>query len=407
MRGLRTALALGLMLALLIVPGGNRSALADPPPAEILLGMSTALTGPTEQLGREMLQGVQAALKAANDRGGIQERNLKLIPLDDGYEPGRSAPNMRRLIDEEKVLAVIGNVGTPTAIAALPLVDERKTLLFAPLSGAGVLRQEPPNRYVINYRASYTEEIGAMIDALINHGGLKPEEIAFFTQRDGYGDSGLVGGLEALKRHGLRDENSIAHGRYARNSLAVENALADILLHDPMPRAVILVGAYAPCAKFIRLARESGLDALFLNVSFVGSTALAQALPAGSGEVLVTQVVPHPEDTRLPLVAEFRADLRRWAPDAQPTFVSLEGYLAARILLRALAALPGPPTREGIINALEGLGTFDLGLGAPLTLGPTEHQASHRIWPTRLENGTFVPFNWKNIAELLPRKFAP
>lgn len=397
------ALALGALLCLSLW----RLAAADPPPQQILLGMSTALTGPTEQLGREMLQGVQAGLKAVNDQGGIGGRSLRLIALDDGYEPGRSAPNMRRLMDEEKVLAVIGNVGTPTAIASLPLVDERRTLLFAPLSGAGVLRQEPPNRYVINYRAGYTEEIGAMVDALIRQGGLRPEEIAFFTQRDGFGDSGLSGGLEALRRHGLKDENSIAHGRYPRNSLAVENALADILLHEPSPRAVILVGAYAPCARFIRLAREAGLRALFLSVSFVGSSALAQALPPDSDGVIVTQVVPHPDDSSLPLVREFRRDLRAWAPDAVPTFVSLEGYLCARILLRALQGMKDPPTREGIIDALEGLGTFDMGLGSSLRLGPGEHQASRRVWPTRLSGGRFVPFDWKDIPKLLPEKASP
>jgi len=197
-------------------------------------------------LGKNMKQGVLVGLERANRAGGINGRSLKLIALDDGYEPTRTAPNMRRLIEQERVLAVIGNVGTPTAIAAVPIANEQKTLLFAPFTGAGVLRKNPPDRYVINYRASYAEETAAMIDALIKTGKLKTDEIAFFTQRDGYGDAGFIGGITALKHHGLRDENSVVHARYARNTLAVENALATILIASPPPQAVIMVGAYAP-----------------------------------------------------------------------------------------------------------------------------------------------------------------
>jgi len=221
--------------------------------------MSTALSGPAMDLGQNMLHGVQAGLARVNRAGGVNGRRLRLIVLDDGYEPARTAPNMRRLIEENGVLAVIGNVGTPTSIAAIPIAVQRKTLLFAPFSGAGILRRQPPSRYVINYRASYAEETAAMVDALIDRGGLRPEEVAFFTQRDGYGDAGFSGGIAALKRHGLKDEHRIYHVRYERNTVAVENALADLILAEPAPRAVIMVGAYAPCAKFIRLAEESGL----------------------------------------------------------------------------------------------------------------------------------------------------
>jgi ABC-type branched-subunit amino acid transport system substrate-binding protein len=163
-----------------------------------------------------------------------------------------------------------------------------------------------------------------------------------------------------------------------------------------------MVGAYAPCARFIHLARQSGLEALFLNVSFVGSSALARELGSEVDGVLVTQVVPDPLDTSLPLVREYRADLHRSAPQATPNVISLEGYVAARILLRAVERLEGPAGRETLIDALEGLGSFDLGLGQPLRLAPGEHQASRTVWPTRLAGGGFVPFDWTAIGSLLP-----
>lgn len=381
----------------------------NPPdsPEEILLGMSTALSGPAAELGKKMSQGVLAGLEHANRTGGVQGRRLRLIALDDGYEPTRTAPNMRRLIEQEKVLAVVGNVGTPTGVAAVPIATEQKTLFFAPFTGAGVFRKDPPNRYVINYRASYAEEIEAVVAALVQEGGLKVTEIALFTQRDAYGDAGYAGGVAALKRHGLKDEREILHVRYERNTLAVEDALASLLYAPQLPRAVIMIGAYAPCAKFVKLAHEAGLEAIFHNVSFVGSGSLAAELGKLPATVLVTQVVPHPADTNLPVVAAYRADLAALDPAAKPGFVSLEGYLAARLLVRALEKIPGPPTRESLVQALEQLGRFDLGLDEPLALSPTEHQASHRVWLTALQEGEFVSLPWTNVTALGRRCTSP
>jgi ABC-type branched-subunit amino acid transport system substrate-binding protein len=187
----------------------------------------------------------------------------------------------------------------------------------------------------------------------------------------------------------------------------VENAVASLVLAKHPPRAIVMVGAYAPSAKFIQLCRESGLRALFLNVSFVGSLPLAKALGRTDAPVIVMQVVPSPLDMSLPIVREYVADLQALDPTAVPGFGDLEGYIAARIFIAGLEKVKGVPTRESIIDALEGLGKFDLGLGEPLELGPEEHQASHRVWPTILKNGIFEPFQWKDLAELMKKDSGP
>lgn len=361
----------------------------------VLLGMSTALSGPAAELGENMRAGVLAALAEANRSGG--GRTLKLISLDDQYEPAQTVPNMRRLIEQEHVAAIIGNVGTPTAVAAIPIANETRTPFYGAFTGAGVLRKQPPDRYVVNYRASYAEETAAMVDALVDQLGLKPTEIAFFTQRDAYGDAGFVGGIAALKTHGLVSEHDVAHGRYERNTLAVEDGLAEVMQAEPPPRAIIMVGAYAPCARFISLARDVGIEAHFLNVSFVGAAPLAAALGEKGDGVIITQVVPH-IDSDAALVREYRKALTAWKATASPTFGSLEGYVAARILIRALADIDGEVTRDAVIDALDALGKFDLGLGVPLQLGPDEHQASHTVWPTILRSGRIQPLDWAALA---------
>jgi ABC-type branched-subunit amino acid transport system substrate-binding protein len=398
--GRASARAHGQAVALLAAAG---LLIGSPPAAaeddEILLGMSTALSGPAAELGENMKTGVLAALEEANRGGGIGGRSLRLVALDDQYEPAQTVPNMRELIGEKKVLAVVGNVGTPTAVAAIPIANEARTPFYGAFTGAGVLRKTPPDRYVVNYRASYAEETAAMVDALVEQAGLRPNEIAFFTQRDAYGDAGFVGGITALRRHGLVSEHDVAHGRYERNTLAIENALAEVLQADPPPRAVVMVGAYAPCARFIELARDVGLDALFLNVSFVGAAPLLAALGEKGEGVIVTQVVPH-FDSDLPAVRAYREALAAVSAQAPPTFGSLEGYVATCILIRALRSIEGPPSREAIVDALEGLGDFDIGLGVPLRLAPDDHQASHTVWPTILRAGRIQPLDWAELGGL-------
>jgi branched-chain amino acid transport system substrate-binding protein len=217
--------------------------------------------------------------------------------------------------------------------------------------------------------------------------GLRPEEIAFFTQRD---NSGFAMGVAALERHGLKDPGAILHTVYARNTLVVEGAVADLLTAEKPPRAVMIYGAYTAYAKFIRLCRDADLNPIFLNVSFVGGDSLAEALGQTDAHVIVTQIVPNPLDDTFPIVREYRADLKLTDPSATADFGDLEGYIAARIL--TLGKIQGLPTREAVVDALEGLGQFDLGLGEPLHLSRTEHQASHRVWPTLLREGRFVPF---------------
>jgi branched-chain amino acid transport system substrate-binding protein len=365
----------------------------------LVFGMSTVLSGPAAHLGINMRDGVLAAMKEINLRGGIKGRSLCLVVLDDGYEPERTVPNMHTLIEQEHVLAVIGNVGTPTAIAAVPIANSSHVPFFGAYTGAGILRRIPPDRYIVNYRASYAEETAAMVQALLTIGNMKPNEIAFFTQRDAYGDSGFVGGIAALKKNGLKDETQITHGRYERNSLAVENGLADILLADPEPKAVIIVGTYSPAAKFITLAREYGLKSQFLNVSFVGAAPLAQALGPDENGVIVTQVVP-PLEASMPVVKSFHRAMHLFNASIPPTSGALEGYIATRILIEALTKIEGEISRESIINALEGLGKFDLGLGIALKITPKEHQASHQIWPTIIRNGEILSFDWHELQNL-------
>lgn len=367
--------------------------------ADIRVGMTTALTGPLQAVGKNVLAGIGAYFNRVNSVGGIKGQKIHLIVEDDGYEPRLAAPNMRRLIERHHVVAVIGNVGTPTAIVTVPIAIEKGVPFIGAITGAPLLRKNPPNRYIFNYRASYSEEVASMVNGLLK-AGIKPEEIALFTQRDGYGDAGYEGAISALKKNGYDDTHSIAHGRYTRNSLNVEGALATILDSPIKPRAIIMAGGYAPSAKFIKLAKQDLPDCLFLNLSFVGSIALLNELKNETDNVIITEVVPS-FNSSLQIAREYRDDLKKFIPDAEFSFISFEGYIIAKIFTEALKAIPGEINRESLVDSLQKLNDLNIGLGLNISYSKNRHQAIHEVWPMIIEDNNFVPVDWEALGKKL------
>nr|WP_279347117.1 ABC transporter substrate-binding protein [Govania unica] len=351
--------------------------------------MTAALSGPVSYLGRSMRAGIESYFAEVNATGGIHGRRLKLVVRDDAYDPPTAAHNILSLIEQDQVLGIIGSVGTPTAVKTIPIARAHDILFFAAMSGASILRPVDGDPVIVNFRASYAEETDAMLDVILAR-GIRPEEIAFFTQNDSYGNDGYAGALRALETRGFQHGASLPRGRYERGTLDVENALITLLdAHRPI-KAVIMVGAYAPNAKFIRLARQVFTKAIFLNLSFVGSAALKDALKNTGQGVIVTEVVP-PVTSNLRAVTSYRAAMSRYGGGVTTGVISLEGYLAARVLVAGLRAAGPRPSRKDLITAMHRLGSFDIGLDEPLILDARDLQASHRVWPMVIHNGAFEP----------------
>lgn len=343
----------------------------------VLFGQSAAFSGPAQELGKNMRLGIEAAFHEANANGGVHGRMLELTSLDDAYEPEAAIANTQSLI-EEGVFALIGAVGTPTSRSATPLAAAAGVPYIAPFTGAGFLR-DPEWENIINLRASYAQETEEMVERLTVDLGI--ERIAILYQDDSYGRSGYDGVQQALARRG---SEAVAVGRYTRNTSAVKAAVLDI--QEGSPEAVIMIGAYQPMAEFIKWGRTLGMEALFLNVSFVGSTALAGELGADGVGVLVTQVVPFPEDASLAVVDAYHRALAAYAPEATPGFVSLEGYLAGRLAIAGLERCGPDLDRECFLAALRGAGALDIE-GFALRYGADDNQGSDRVFLTVIGPG--------------------
>ncbi len=366
---------------------------------QIRLGMSAAFSGSARELGRSMQLGIDARFREINESGGIHGRRLELRALDDGYEPEAARVNMSKLLEgDEPVFALIGNVGTPTAEAIVPMALKNRTIVFGTFSGAELLRKNPPERYIFNYRASYDQETATIIRYFIEQ-GVAPDRIAVFYQDDGYGRSGMEGVEDALIEYKVVPQN-IPRFTYQRNSIQVEGAAREIINNLDAIDALVVVGTYNASSRITRRLRDAGFSGLIANVSFVGAKALAEqfrelGLKYGEG-VIVTQVVP-PVDSFATWVLKYREALQKYYPSESPDFVSLEGYIVASLFADALERAGRYFDTESLVDTLESLKDVDVGIGEKIYFDSTDHQASNRVWGTRLNaNGEFEPFHLHN-----------
>ncbi|MCB4362374.1 ABC transporter substrate-binding protein [Hydrogenophaga taeniospiralis] len=332
----------------------------------VVLGQSAAFTGAAAQLGIQFHAGAKLYFDQLNAQGGVNQTQIELRQLDDGYEPDRCAENTRKLLDDE-VFALFGYIGTPTSVVALPLAIKAQTPFFAPFTGAMGLRQ-PFNRMAFHMRASYNDETALIVRQLTNL-GLK--KIAVFYQNDAYGKAGLSGVNLALEAQSLKP---VATATVERNSVDVASAVNTI--NAAQPDAVVQISAYASCAAYIRAARKAGYGGSFYNVSFVGTQALADTLGKEGAGVAVTQVVPSPYSSARPLTREFLAMIAQGGNKVQPNFSSMEGFMAAKLFTEGLRrGGAGRPTRNSLIEGLESIRDLSMG-GFNVSFGPDNHVAS-------------------------------
>jgi ABC-type branched-subunit amino acid transport system substrate-binding protein len=430
----------------------------------IRIGMVGPLEGPSEDLGKEMSRGIEAMLKRFNAEGGVYGREVRLEKRNDNYDPDTAVEMTRQLLDIQSVVddpyradergtnsvfALVGNIGTPTMLATAPVATKNKVVFFGPFTGAqAYLRDDTKSPYVYNYRAGYFDETAAMVEYIYR--GLIPsvisdpatdyQRVLVFMQDDTYGEAGYQGVVAAYNEGVARlpRPDAIQSVRYTRENVEsvtpaiqqagtfLEGVLARAASADSVEQvAIIMIDTYRPGDAFIRglknwvnedAIRAARLDLLFLNVSFVGSDSLAEALIATpksytdvatgatrayAEKVIVTQVVPD-YDSQAAGVAQYREDIREF-DSGNHTFTSLEGYVVARLFTEALK-LNGPIlTSENFVKTLDSqIRNLDIGIGTVLNFTATNHQASYTVWGSQiLEDGSFdVPFVWDRASGL-------
>ena len=346
----------------------------------ILLGQAAVFSGPAAQLGIQMRNGITAYFNYVNERGGVNGRKLELVSEDDKYEAAVAPIASRKLIEEHKVFALLGYVGTPTGAAHLPVTTQAKVPLVGMFTGAEALRV-PFNRYVFHIRASYYDETEKIVEQVVTTGG---KRISVFYQADAYGEAGRKGTEIALAKRGMQIHST---GTVQRNTVQVQDAVKTISASEP--DAIVMVSAYTACAEFIREMKKAGSGATFYNVSFVGSKALADALGDEGSGVAISQVVPFPWGTAVPVVKEYQA-LAKKSGYADYNFSAMEGFLYAKVMVEGLRRAGRELTREKLVDALERMQDVDLG-GFYVSYSPKNHAGSKFVDLTIIgHNGKFL-----------------
>lgn len=381
--------------------------------SEIVLGMSAAFSGPSRGLGIELYRGASAYFTHVNRAGGVRGRKIVLKTYDDGYQPDPSVANTLTLMLEDQVFALFGYVGTPTVTRVLPMLkkfQERNVYLFFPFTGAQPQREPPYGEFAFNLRASYRQETAGLVDNFVAIGRRR---IAVFYQADAYGRSGWAGVRRALKKYGERIVGEATYRRGEKFSGSMRQQVE--ILKPSKPDAVICIGAYAACAAFIRDSVDLGLQVPIANLSFVGSENLLELITEGRQDsrrytrlLVNSQVVPSYEDVSIPAVREYRELMRRYDPQAprellkerytpfSHSFVSLEGFLDAKLMVEVLRRLGDNPKRSKLESAVFTVNDFDLGIGEQVSFGATRRQGLQGVYYTVVEADRFVTLdNWE------------
>jgi branched-chain amino acid transport system substrate-binding protein len=422
---LRRIVVLGLAPALVLSSVIVASETSAPPAADaqaqegvteeqLVVGMSAPFKGASRSLGIELYRGSMAYLSEINSAGGVHGRRIALKAYNDGYQPDQAIKNTLKLMLEDRVFLLFDYVGTPTVTRVLPLLKKYDKLhfrLFFPFTGAQPQREPPYDRLAVNLRASYRQETGGLVDNFLAIGRSR---IAVFYQADAYGRSGWVGVREALA---AKNQRMVGEATYTRGTKYTESLDRQVaILQEVHPDAIISIGAYAACAAFIRDARKAGLTVPIANVSFVGSESMLELLVAASREdgrdyttnLVNSQVVPSYENPNVPAVKEYLALMDKHRPATPPdladadyrplqhSFVSLEGFLNAKLLVEVLRRMGGHPARAKIEETVAGIDGFELGMGPPISFAGQRNQGSDAIYYTTVEHGRFVPIrDWK------------
>lgn len=388
---MKRLLAAALCCALLApsVPAAAEPGVSD---KEIVIGSCSVQSGPTEKLGLNTVLGAKTYLSRVNDAGGVHGRKIKLVVEDDKYDPDSAIVCFKKLVDMP-VFAAGFFVGTPTAAKHVPMAEANKLPIVGLFTGAQLLH-EPFKRYVLNVRASYHDEARIQIDHLWGDLGMK--KIGVIYQDDAFGVTVLEGVKKALKKY---NAEPVAIGSFKRGTLEVAGGIDQV--KAGAPDAVVIVGPYAPVAEVLKVSHGKGWNPRFLTVSFVGTEALITAAGKDAEGLIITQVVPPYNRKDLPTVAQYLKDMAKYAPNEKPSFVSFEGYVDAMVLVEGLKRAGKTPTREGLIDALEGVQGLDVGLGQlKLEYGKADHGGFHDVFPTVIKDGEPKAFSdWKALPK--------
>jgi ABC-type branched-subunit amino acid transport system substrate-binding protein len=368
--------------AFLLTALGAASASAEPgiTADSVIIGQAAGFTGSVAGTVKELTAGAKAYFDYVNAKGGVHGRKIVLESIDDGFDPKRTPEVVNKLIHEKNVFAMFLSRGTPTSEAAYPVLEAAKVPLIGPSTGA-MSMYNPPRKYMFPVRASYHSETFKIVPQLVNMG---INRIALLYVDDSFGKDALAGVQEALKANNL---TAVAVASHARGSVKLDEAVA--IIGKAEPQAVIMLTVLDAGVAFVKQMKATGRGPVFLTLSNNSSNAFINNLGQDGWGVAVSQVSPYPFSGAIPITKEF-LEVIKGRPDVSASYSSMEGFIAAKVLVEGLKRAGPKPTREKLIAGLESMNRYDMG-GVDVTYGPNNRTGTTFIDITIIsKNGKFV-----------------
>ncbi|HKQ28902.1 MAG TPA: ABC transporter substrate-binding protein [Burkholderiales bacterium] len=346
----------------------------------IVLGQAAGFTGSVAGTVKELTGGATAYFDYVNAKGGVHGRKIVLESLDDGFDPKKTPEAVEKLIAQKQVFALFLSRGTPTNEAAYPVLEKARVPLIAPSTGA-MSMYNPPRRYLFPVRPSYHSEAAKIVSQLVSTG---INRIAVVYTDDSFGKDGLTGVVNAMKEYKL---TPLVVASHPRQTVKVEEAVAAIAKADV--QAVIMVTLVDAAVAFVKQMRKTAQSPLLVTLSNNSSNTFIKNLGEDGHGVAVSQVSPYPFYRTMPITKEFHEAIKG-RQDVAPSYASMEGYIAAKVMVEGLRRAGPRPTREKLIAALESMQRVDLG-GIDVTYGPDNRTGTQYIDLTIINrNGMFV-----------------
>lgn len=411
--------------------------------SRIVVGMTGPLTTGPSGLGAPMKEGIEAYFSHVNAAGGVDGRQIELKALDDGDDPAVARTNLETLKSGDGVLAFVGGVGTNTSDVLAEVANDDQRILFGALSGDTSLRRDPPDRYVFNVRASVEDEMtrGVGFVTTVRNPPVPAANVGVFAESAGtdgaptaFGQSGFEAVAAALRTFGGIESADVAIGTYMRGTTNVDPAVGTFLhwlgsgervrsANGNIVASIFLTAHARPSAAFVRELLDEfnrikrgtspGLEydltsqevSEILNVDEIVFVAFSASGPDELSEelesfgtyqtlagdrrfceaVLITQVVPDFSSNATGLI-EYRDHLRAFDPNLRPGFVSLEGYVVARLFVEGLLRNGPVIATEDLIDTFETMDDIDIGIGTTYAFSASQRQATNKVWATQLDD---------------------
>lgn len=371
----------GILGALAALPAAFHATPRADDTGPVKITQSAALSGPLGELGQAMHQGAKAGFAALNAKGGVNGRPIELTVVDDGYDVKRALANVKGFIEDRSNFALFNCMGTPMIEAMLPQVIESGMPFFAPFSGA--LSARPQNaRNVFNIRASYADEAEQLVQHLATIG---IKRIAIAYQNNSFGKEVFNATQQSMARHKLE---ATAIVTVENNSSDAGVAAAKIATSQP--EAVLVGLAGKPTVDFVKAMRAQRKGLPLYALSIMGAAATLKAMGEDATGIAVSQVVPLPGNTVVPMVREFQQAWKAAGVTLEPSHLALEGYINARVFAEALRRAGRNPTRSSFIDSTWNLKRYDLG-GFEVSFSDSARNASRFVELTMVSrDGRFI-----------------